>query len=312
MLFYNFDSLDNFIKNNLIKNIESELSRFDTISNLYQDKKNNLDNITTNIVDESNNIDENKSNELFSISSTLKNSFEKLDKINSTTIYLKDSLLKIKKLYVENLENNYDEIKAELIEYNTKYDGLYSQIFDFENDLSTLLSEILELYSFDNKSIKKLKKISSNPSNDNNLSFNIEEDPQDNNILIVSEKNQKAYLPYRFNTIKKIFEESNGKYKNLQDVIDSLYVLPLNKFKSSSIARFREAFYLVRHKEKDSVSKALDLASELMFKHELNPIIISACRNLDELDIYLDCLEENELNQFKCFEIRYEVSPKNI
>ena len=46
-----------------------------------------------------------------------------------------------------------------------------------------------------------------------------------------------------------------------------------------------------------------------MFNYKLNPIIISACRNLDELDIYLDCLEENELDDFTCFEIRFEVSP---
>ena len=47
-----------------------------------------------------------------------------------------------------------------------------------------------------------------------------------------------------------------------------------------------------------------------MFKYELNPIIICACRNLDELDIYLDCLEENELYDFKCFDINFEIMPK--
>ena len=47
-----------------------------------------------------------------------------------------------------------------------------------------------------------------------------------------------------------------------------------------------------------------------MFKYDLNPIIIAACRNLDELDIYLDCLEEDEVNKFKCFDIRFEISPK--
>ena len=50
----------------------------------------------------------------------------------------------------------------------------------------------------------------------------------------------------------------------------------------------------------------MDLGFELMFKYKLNPIIIAACRNLEELDIYLDCLEENELFDFKCFEIRNE------
>lgn len=47
-----------------------------------------------------------------------------------------------------------------------------------------------------------------------------------------------------------------------------------------------------------------------MFKYNLNPIIISACRTLEELDIYLDCLENNNLEDFDCFEIKFEVSPQ--
>ena len=56
--------------------------------------------------------------------------------------------------------------------------------------------------------------------------------------------------------------------------------------------------------------KALDLAFELMFQYNLNPIIIAACRSLEELDIYLDCLEEDELFDFRCFKIKFEVTPK--
>ena len=69
---------------------------------------------------------------------------------------------------------------------------------------------------------------------------------------------------------------------------------------------------MIREKEKGSITKALDLGLELMFKYELNPIVIAACRNLDELDIYLDCLEENELYDFTCFEIKFEVMPQLI
>ncbi|MGN1297843.1 MAG: hypothetical protein ACI4VH_05425 [Clostridia bacterium] len=131
----------------------------------------------------------------------------------------------------------------------------------------------------------------------------------DNNVLIVSEKDQKAYLPYKYDEVKKIYKNSKGKYNSIIEVIQDIYVLPLNKFKNSSFARFREAFNLIIYKEKSSVIRALDLALELMFKYNLNPIIIAACRNLDELDIYLDCLDENELFDFRCFEIRFEVSP---
>lgn len=132
----------------------------------------------------------------------------------------------------------------------------------------------------------------------------------DRNILLVSEKDQKAYLPYFMSDIEKIYKNSNKKYSSYQDVIESLYIVPLNRFKNASISRFRETLNLVLHKENLSIIKALDLGLELMFQYKLNPIIIAACRNLDELDLYLDCLEEDELFDFDCFEIRFEVAPE--
>ncbi len=132
----------------------------------------------------------------------------------------------------------------------------------------------------------------------------------DNDTLIISEKDQKAYLPYKYDDIEKIYNENKDKYSSLRDVIDKEYILPLNRFKHSVSSRFRETISLVLHKENKSIFKALDLAFELMFEYKLNPIIIAACRNLEELDIYLDCLEEDELFDFRCFKIKFEVTPK--
>ena len=134
----------------------------------------------------------------------------------------------------------------------------------------------------------------------------------DNNILVISEEEQKAYLPYKYEEIQKIYESPNCKYNSIMEIIQDLYIVPLNKFENFSTARFREAFNLIRYKEKSSIFSALDLGLELMFKYNLNPIIIAACRNLDELDIYLDCLDENELSDFKCFEVRFEVNPNLV
>lgn len=131
----------------------------------------------------------------------------------------------------------------------------------------------------------------------------------DRNILLVSEQDQKAYLPYKFEDVENILKNSNNKFNSTQDVIKSLYILPLSRFRNAPISRFRETINLIKNKENSSIFKALDLAFELMFNYKLNPIIISACRNLDELDIYLDCLEENQLFDFKCFEIKFEVTP---
>ena len=127
---------------------------------------------------------------------------------------------------------------------------------------------------------------------------------------MISEKEQKAYLPFFYAEVKNIFQNAKQKYQSLQDVVDDLYILPLNRFKNSSMARFRESFHLIRKKENGSITKALDLGLELMFQYELNPIVIAACRNLDELDIYLDCLDENELHDFTCFEIKFEIMPQ--
>lgn len=132
----------------------------------------------------------------------------------------------------------------------------------------------------------------------------------DRNILLVSEKDQKAYLPYFISDIEKIYKNSNKKYSSYQDVIEEEYILPLNRFKNACFSRFRETLNLVIHKEHSSIIKALDLGLELSFNYKLNPIIIAACRNLDELDLYLDCLEEDELFDFDCFEIKFEVAPE--
>ena len=47
----------------------------------------------------------------------------------------------------------------------------------------------------------------------------------------------------------------------------------------------------------------------MMKKRFLHPAIISACRSLKDLDVYLDCLDKNEIDDFKVFKIKYEVYP---
>ena len=77
-------------------------------------------------------------------------------------------------------------------------------------------------------------------------------------------------------------------------------------------ARFKEAFNLMRYRENKSFTESLMLGLELMFESNLHPAIISACRNLQELDIYLDCLDDNELEKFSCFKIVYKAMPMLI
>ena len=76
------------------------------------------------------------------------------------------------------------------------------------------------------------------------------------------------------------------------------------------VSRFKEAYKFMRTKEHSSVYAALDLALELMFNSNLNPAVIRASKDLKELNVYLDCLYENEIDKFDCFKIVYKVLPK--
>ena len=110
--------------------------------------------------------------------------------------------------------------------------------------------------------------------------------------------------------ISDILKENNKEYSSIDDVIEKLYTRPIKYYRLSAIARFKEAYKLVIEKEHKSKFKALSLASELFSTLNLHPAIITACKSLDELDIYLACLEDNSLNEFPFFEIKYEIAPK--
>ena len=125
MLFYNFNSLDDFIKNELMTSIQSEQEKLNKIKDLYMSKKSNLLLLITNIISETiNNIDESKSQEFYDLADSLKDSFEELNLICKLVDVLTTSLTDIISLYDHNIDNNYNEIKADLIEYNKKNLGL--------------------------------------------------------------------------------------------------------------------------------------------------------------------------------------------
>lgn len=129
------------------------------------------------------------------------------------------------------------------------------------------------------------------------------------NTLIISEVKGKVFLPYTISTLNEILTRNPDKYSCIEDIMEKEYTLPFNSFKSPAIARFREAFNLIRKKEKKSITAALDLGIELLFNYNLHPAIIAACKNLDELDFYLECLENNETNKFDCFKIIFDIAP---
>lgn len=129
------------------------------------------------------------------------------------------------------------------------------------------------------------------------------------NILIISEKQNKVILPFTYSEIEHFFEEHNEEYSDIEEVIEKNYTKPLKYYKNSAMSRFKEAYKLVTQREQGSIKDAVMLATEMFFTYNLHPAIITACKNLNELDIYLSCLEYNELDDFHFFKVVYEIAP---
>lgn len=159
----------------------------------------------------------------------------------------------------------------------------------------------------------KLTNLTEIVANEEGLNFIIDEEKviennlEDNKTLIISEEDGKVYLPYTKAEIKNEILEHKGT--KISDLIEEKYIYPLDKYKNAIRARFREGYNLMYKKEGKSRRSAVLLGIELMFETNLHPAIISACKNLEELDIYLDCLEDNELEKFSCFKIIYKSLP---
>lgn len=236
------------------------------------------------------------------------------------------------------IENNY-KIELEKTEYNiyteanqTSYiivreamlrivsGGVYILIEKQGDDYAITTNQDFKInYVIDNLERKnnavnfKLTNLTEIEANEDGLNFIIDEEKviennlEDNNTLVISEEDGKVYLPYTKEEVKNEVLQNRGT--KISDVIEQNYILPLDKYKNSMRARFREGYNLMYKREGKSKKSAILLGIELMFETNLHPAIISACKTLEELDIYLDCLEDNELEKFSCFKIIYKSLP---
>ena len=133
---------------------------------------------------------------------------------------------------------------------------------------------------------------------------------QDNDTLIISERSGYVYLPFKVSDLNSEYIAKKKKYSGLVDLINKEYTIPISKYKNSVTSRFKEAYTLMTNKEKSSALSGLELGLEVAFNYSLHPAVISACKNLDELDEYLDALENKDLSQFNSFKVRFELMPK--
>lgn len=243
---------------------------------------------------------------------------------NLTEIILLENKYKIElqkneyNIYTEANETSYIIVREAMLRIVSG--GVYILIEKQGEDYAITTNQDFKInYIIDNLERKnnavnfKLTNLTEIVANEDGINFEIDEEKvienslEDNKTLVISEEDGKVYLPYTKEDIKKDVLQNRGA--KISEVIDQKYVLPLDKYKNSMRARFREGYNLMYYREKKSKRSAIMLGIELMFESNLHPAIISACKTLEELDIYLDCLEDNELEKFSCFKIIYKSLP---
>ena len=216
---------------------------------------------------------------------------------------------------VEFLQNYYNKLKipyelSEIQEYYNIYNAKISEITSSQLELNNFFAEASKFLSFmipnkENKEQKETDKTHVSPNTDSNSCINNNDVSYPENTLIISEISKTVLLPYKKSELDNLKDVSVNK----DDLIRKKYVVPIEKYKSPVLSRFREAFKLMRNIEKKSIIEAIDLGIELSLNSKLHPAIISACRNLNELDIYLDYLDNNQTDKFNCFSIKFEIAP---
>ena len=283
---------ENEKNSNVVENEQKEVLQEEIKNNVEIDETNNNEILPEKI---QNNVDVDKANNNKIPEEEIKNNVEIDEKKNDEK---KDEKKEIKNEdeEVENkeqvndakekIENNSEKVKTNKSEEEEKEEK--AQLNDKSKEDNTKNEKGKK--NIENKNIQK-------------------EEFEDNNILRISAVDNKVYLPYRVYDLERILNDCPDEYMSISDIVSEKYVVPLNKYKNAAFARFKEAYGLMRTKEQSSFSEAIDVALDVAFKNTLNPAVISACRDLDELDSYLDCLEENKMDEFKAFKVEYEGFP---
>ena len=203
----------------------------------------------------------------------------------------------------DSIRNNVDSYSNELSNFNVAFDENNIKIDKFLKSNASIINSAV---------YGQFVKNDSNTSSNNFLkTVSVDDEVHvDNPYLIVSEKNKKVYLPYKVNEVYGFLEKYPNSYSNFKDVVKKEFVLSLDYFtKRPAYTRFKESYNLIRDREGKSIIEALKYSFDLMFKDNLNPAIIAACKTQEQLDDYLTCLAHNNLSAFKHFEIQFNVNP---
>lgn len=229
----------------------------------------------------------------------LNESTEVLNKSNSNILILKKLLNSLEEIDVSS-----KDIEQQIKNYNNNFtnniDSIYAKTENIEKFVHKIFTIDISELAKDLTTTNVEEDTNTIDTKELNVSY-IE------NTLVISENQKKVIFPYKISDIKEMLLNNNDKYSSINDVIDKVYTKPIGYYKFTASARFKEAYKLVVERENGSKIKAFELAFELLFNYNLHPAIITACKSLDELDIYLACLEDNTLEDFRFFDIKYEI-----
>ncbi len=313
----NFSSSNKYIDIDSVNSVHTFLEELKKSINLCNENISNLETLVKSIDDITDSSNENRVNLINNYNS---NYIKLTDTLYKNTLQIQDCLCSISErsefkfdtssnaddkfkntFFIEPMHPHQIESTAELMQDSKQEEELSKT----ENSIIQEKKESITMLN----SIENETKIESKPQE---ISLNNGTIPNTNyieNTLIVSEKNNQVILPFDLTEVNELCKHKNSGFSSIDDVIQKKYTLPLAMYKNTFIARFKEAFKLMRNKEKSSIMEAFDLGFEVMFNYNLHPAIISACKSLDELDIYLDCLDAGEPQKFKCFKIIFDLPP---
>ena len=131
----------------------------------------------------------------------------------------------------------------------------------------------------------------------------------DNRVLRISEIDKKIYLPYTVEEVKEVLNDS-GKYNSLEEVVQNHFTIPTSTYMNFFTGRYKEVVSLINRTGKCEVGKMFALAQ--MFNNKVHPAIIRSCRKMDDYYYYLRCLDNDNLEDFKLFDIKFDVPPTKI
>lgn len=210
-------------------------------------------------------------------------------------------------------------------ENDAVFNSIKSNIATYSDELSSFNSTFEKNNSrIDNFFKKNEKQIKAAISYENSNKINLQSNRQlsnenvsldndiheDNPYLVVSEKDKKVFLPYKVSEIHDYLEKYPNSYSSFEDVVEKEFILSLDYYTKRPVhTRFRETYSLIRDREGKSILEALKYSFDLMFRNDLNPTIIAACKTQNQLDDYLKCLEDNNLDNFNHFKIQFYVNP---